>query len=224
MSSICATPIRGRKIRLIKLDSCGNVVTGAGSAMVIMDGFISIKVTPQYEDGTEVVKKRADGSLCVNDKSNPQIKFAQVDGDWCVLDPDAIVIMNGSRLLTNGATGTGMMMSLLSAISARWSLEIWQDVYGVNACNAQGQQQYVYWAFPNVHNAQIQDFTAQNDSLEWKEQAEAQGAGFSWGTFPTANSPNSYLGTNIVNFGDVFGYNITSVAPPAASCGAQTVS
>lgn len=220
MTSLCVSPIKGRVMRIIKLDVCGNPVTGASSAVIVMDGFVSMKATPVYEDGTEYVKKRADGTLCVNTKDPGQLKRVTMDGEWCVMDPDAIVTKNGARLLSSGVTGTGAVVNNLQPLSAHYSLELWQAISGVNACTFAGAQQYVYWAFPNVTNCQIQDFTFQNDVFDWKETSEAFAAGLLWGTAPTANPPNTYLGGSTFVPGDVYAYNVTSTPPPAAACGA----
>lgn len=224
MTSQCAVPIKGRVIRLIKLDVCGNPVTGANSAVVVMDGFVSVKATPQYEDGTEFVKKRADGLLCVNSKDDGQLKRVQLASDFCVMDPDAIVLKNGARLLSTGATGTGAVISNLAPLAYHYSFEMWQYVSGVNACTTSGLQNWIYWAFPNVKNTQIQDFTVQNDTFDWTEQADAVAAGTLWGSTPTALPPSSYINNSTFIPGDVYAYNLTSVQPPAASCGAVLLS
>lgn len=229
-TSLCVTPIKGRVIRVIKLDACGNVVTGASSAMVVADGFISVKATPQYEDGTEFTKKRADGQLCVNQKDPGQLKRINLESLFCVLDPDLRVVMDGARLLqTSGVTGTGAAFND-SINTNRFSLEIWQNVAGRNACNSSGQQQYVYWAFPNLGNAQVQDFTAQNDALEWHETMESMGLGqgasaplAAWGTYPLAAPPSTYLSGNSLVVGEHYAYNVTTTAPPTATCGATLV-
>lgn len=222
MVAQAATPIKGRIIRIMKLDACGNIVTGASSAMVVADGFISVQATPQYEDGTEFTKKRADGALCVNQKDPSQLKRVELESAWCIIDPDVRVIIDGARLLTTGATGTGAFFSD-SLTTNRFSLEIWQNVAGRNACNAAGLQQYVYWAFPNVGNAQVNDFTVENDALEFSETSETMSAGTIWGTYPTAAPPNSYLSSNAFASNEHYAYNITTVAPPTAQIGAQTV-
>jgi|SRR5690348_568428 len=222
MVSQCVTPIKGRIVRVMKLDVCGNIVTGASGSMVVADGFISVKNSPQYEDGTEFITKRADGFLCVNQKDPGQLKRVELESMWCVLDPDIRVIMDGARLLTTGATtGTGAVFTD-GLVTNRFSLEVWQNVAGRNACNAAGQQQYVYWAYPNLGNAQVQDFTVENAALQWHETMESMGAGTSWGAFPTAAPPSSFLGTTFQT-GDHYAYNITTVTPPTASCGAVTV-
>ena len=53
MVAQCVSPIQARVARLIKLDTCGNPVTGASSSVVVTNGFISINPSPQYEDGEE---------------------------------------------------------------------------------------------------------------------------------------------------------------------------
>lgn len=224
MVSQCVTPIKGRMMRLIKLDTCGNPVTGAASAMVISKGFISVSPKPQYEDGSEFTKKAADGTLCVNQKDDGSLKRVQLELKWCVLDPDAIVLQTGARLLTTSATGTGVAFGE-SLATAQFSLELWQDVTGRGACTASGIQQYVYWAFPNVGNAQVQDYSVENDALEFTITAETTAVGTRWGTGLGWTS-NFWLPTNtgsVLNSDEHYAYNITTTAPPTAVCGAQTL-
>jgi len=224
MSSSSITPIKGRVVRLIKLDQCGAPVTGASSAVDVADGFISVKATPQYEDGSEFVKKRADGQLCVNQKDPGTLKRVQLETTWCVIDPDARVIMDNARLLTSGgASGTGAVFTD-ALVTNRFSLEVWQLVAGKYACDpVTGLQRYVYWCYPNCGNAQIQDFTAENDALEWHETVETMSAWPAWATMttPTGAPPSTYLGgSGQLLLGDHYAYNVTTVAPPAATYGA----
>ncbi len=83
MVSQCVTPIKGRIIRVMKLDTCGSIITGTGSGMVVADGFISVKSTPQYEDGSEFVQKRADGTLCINQKDPGTLKRVELESLFC---------------------------------------------------------------------------------------------------------------------------------------------
>lgn len=221
MVSQCVSSIKGRMMRVIKLDTCGNPVTGSGSAMVVSKGFISIKPSPQYEDGVEYLKRLADGSFCVNQKDAGQLKRVQLEIKICTLDPDMMVLTTGSRLLSSSATGTGAMWSENSPVSNHWSLEVWQDVAGRGACTATGLQQYVYWAFMNNQNAQLQDWTIENDILEFTFTAETQAVGTLWGAGTGWATP--WFGANSAVSGDHFGYNVTTIAPPTAVCGAQAL-
>jgi hypothetical protein len=220
MSSICVSAIKGTVMRTIKLDTCGNPVTGAASSVVVEQGFISIKPSPQYEDGTEFTQKLANGLLCVNQKDAGQLKRVALDILMCVLDPDQIVQLTGARLNTSGGvTGTGAFFNE-QVINAHTSLEVWQLVSGRNACSVNGLQQYVYWAFPNVTNVQVKDWTVENATLNFGMSGETQGAGPLWAALPTVLPPSGYLGGSAFVAGDHYGYNVTTVAPPAAGCGA----
>jgi len=224
MVSVCVTPIKGRMARLVKLDTCGNPVTGASSAMVISKGYISVEMKPQYEDGQEYLQRAADGTPCVNQKDDGFLKRMQLTMNWCVMDPDAIVIMTGARLLSTSATGTGVAFGE-SVASAQFSLELWQDITGRGACSASGIPQYVYWAFTNVGNGQVQDYKVENGALQFSIQAETTAVGSRWGTGVGWGS-TFWLPTNtgsVLNSDEHYAYNITTVAPPTAVCGAQTL-
>ena len=73
MVAQCVAPIQARVARLIKLDVCGNPVTGAQSAVVVTDGFVSINPSPQYLDGEEHQQRKANGELCVYQKDPSEL-------------------------------------------------------------------------------------------------------------------------------------------------------
>lgn len=222
MVAQCVSPIKASVMRLIKLNSCGAPVTGASSSMVVSDGFVSISPSPQYEDGTEYLSKKANGDLCVNDIDPPALKRVDLEMVWCVLDPDALVIQTGERLLTDSGavTGTGVAFGE-GQVTDRYSLEVWQPVSGVNACNASGQQQYVYWAFLNVGNSKVGDFSFENGVFNFTISATTFAASTQWGTGPGSDGP--WI-DQAVQSGDHYLYNVTTTAPPTASCGATTLS
>lgn len=208
------SPIKGTVIRLIALDTCGNPVSGSGQQLVT-DGFISVNPSPSYTDPEEIQVRKADGSLCVNETDDPELQNVSLDTNWCVLDPDAISIVTGEQLLTDGVTGTGMAFGE-GPLSTRYSLEIWQRGAGFNACNASGEVQYVYWAFPNVGGTQIGDFAVENAALEFTTTSTTKAIGQTW----LAEVDPDWLGTNVPDSNTHFLYNITTVAPPAVTNGA----
>src|SRR5262245_26266457 len=111
MATICATPIKARVMRLVKVDTCGVPVTGASSAVVISSGFIQVKMSPEYEEGEEFLLKTANGDACVNQKDPSFLKRVGLNLEFCQVDPDAIIVVTGERLITGGApvTGTGVV-------------------------------------------------------------------------------------------------------------------
>lgn len=222
MPAICITPIKASVMRLVSLDACGTPVSGSDSAVVVSDGFVSISPSPQYEDGTEYLSKKANGELCVNDLDPPALKRVDLEMVWCVLDPDALVLQTGERLLTDSGavTGTGVAFGE-GQITTRYSLEVWQPVSGVNACNSSGEQQFVYWAFPHVGNAKVGDFTFENGVFNFTISSTTFAASLLWGDGPGTAGP--WI-DQPVEAGDHYLYNVTTTAPPTSSCGAVALS
>lgn len=221
MTSQSITPIKARLFRIIKLDACGNPVTGASSAVAVTKGFVQVKPSPQYEDGTEFVQKNTNGDLIVNDKDPASLKRVNLEISMCVMNPDVLNIITGSRMLTSGgATGTGVAVGE-GALTARYSLETWQPASGAGAC-ATGLQQYLYWAFGNVGNSQISDFTFDNGIFTFVTKSETKAASTTWST--SLMSLTTGLGANAFQSGEHFVNNITTVAPPSPYDGAVLLS
>lgn len=217
MAELCASAIKGTVMRLVKVDTCGIPVTGAESAVVVTDGFISIGPSPQYEEGEVYQQRNANGAFCINEKGEPELSRVALAVQMCVLDPDATVLITGERLLlTGGVTGTGVAGGT-GLVTARFSMETWQKVTGAGRCNAQGQQQYVYWAWPNVGHAMVQDYSIENGPLTMSFNSETEDASTLWGTGPGTGT--KWI-EDPVEAGDHWLFNITSTPPPTASCGA----
>lgn len=219
MVAVCATPIKARLMRVIRLDTCGVPVSGAGS-LIVSKGFVSIEIAPEYEDGQEFIVKNANGDFCVNEKDPNTLKRVGMTMNFCAVDPDLISIVAGERVLTTGgpATGTGVAFGE-GLLTARFSLEVWQPLAGAAAC-AGGVQQYVYWAFPNVGNPKVGNFSFQNAPFSFQMTGDTKAAATQWGDGPT--SP-SYLPSALTT-DEHFAFNISAVPPPAETgCGAAVL-
>lgn len=223
MSDRQISPIKAKVIRAVKLDSCGNPVTGASSAMLVTKGFTQVQISPDYEEGQEFLVKLADGTACVNQKDPSFLKRMGIEGHFCTLSPDLAQIQTGQTEIFTGSgpiTGTGMMFNT-NVLDSRYSLELWQPIAGVGACDPSGLPLYVYWAFPNVTNGQINDFTFENDVFDWVIANETDGAGYLWGDGPGAST---WLPAGVtVPVGTHALFNITTTPPPAITAGAVTL-
>jgi hypothetical protein len=194
--------------------------------MVVTNGFISIETSAQYEDGQEFLTKTANGDPCVNQKDPSFLKRVNLTVNFCNVDPDAIVLITGERLITGGApvTGTGVVFGE-GLLTSRFSLEVWQPLAGAGACDpTTGVQRYMYWAFMNAGNAKVGDYSFQNDTSTFVTTADTNGASTLWGDGPgtgTSWLPSGFTpdGVNLEHFL----FNITATPPPAAVCGAQSL-
>jgi hypothetical protein len=230
-TSNCATPIKGNMYRMVKLDACGNPVTGTSSIQIISKGFVQVQMDPQYEDGQEFFERTADGTPCVNQKDDPVLKRMQLTIDFCEVNVTGASWMMSARELA--VTNTGFGFAVAEGIATnRYSLEIWQQVAGSGACDASGLQRYIYHAFPNCGSTKVNGYTIENgrSMLQLVSETRAAsstatvgwldgpGSGVSW--LPTGTINQAGGGTGVL---DHWLWNLTTNAPPTAACNPVTL-
>lgn len=219
--SVCANPIRGEVARFTLLDACGVPVTGDGSAQVATDAWTEITITPNYEDGTRLLQLKANGEPCVNEQGPSFLNWIDEVTNLCTLDVDLIALVFGEDPIVSTAEadfvgvqfGTGLL-------NARFSKEVWQPVAGEDACDADGNQRWIYWAFPHEYNARVQELTFTNDVFTFGFASMSKPASPLWdiGDPWLSDSPVSTWGP-----GKHFAFAITTVAPPEPACGAVEI-
>lgn len=219
MASLSGTPIKAAAMRIIKLDTCGNPVTGAGSGVVVTKGWISLAQSPQYQEGTEYTQMNVAGELCVNDKDAPAFKRHQLTLTWCIFCPDAISLITGEDLLTTGsATGSGIAYGE-GLVTARYSIEVWTPMAGAGACDPSGAQQFAYFGWPNVGNTMIGDSTIEQAPYQFTSTSETKAISPTWQSRVGASA---WLDSNTIALDRHSFTNITTTQPPAVpeNCGA----
>jgi hypothetical protein len=222
------TPIKGTHYRIVKLDACGNPVTGTGSLVVVSKGFVQVSMEPQYEDGEEFFERTADGTPCVNQKDNPVLKRMQLTIEFCEINTTGVSYLASARELTAnaaGATGVGFAFSEGSPAN-RYSLEVWQKVAGSGACDPTGAQRYIYNAWPNCGASKIGTYTIENGRSTLQVTSETMAAStaatIGWGDGP--GSGTSYLPTNeVAQAGDHWLWTVTTTAPPTPGTNPTTL-
>lgn len=217
----CVSPIKGTFYRLVKLDACGNPVTGTSGMQIVAKGFVQCALVPQYDNGVEFFQRTADGNVCVNQLDDPVFKRFEMTIDFCEVNETGISWMTSMRELTTGSPTTGVGFSMGEGLqSNRWSLEIWQAIAGANACNGVGQQQYIYNAWPNVGSAKMGNYTIANALSTFQVVAETRAvANSATNGWLAKNGSATWLpsgfGTTSV---DHWYWSITTTPPPAAAC------
>lgn len=222
MATICWSSVRGIVWRLTRLDDCGVPVVGPSST--VTGSFVSIAVSPQYENTDPIRVTAADGGLCVNEPGT--VNYAQTDLTiiLCNVDPDAIEIMTGNPVVVDAATPTPNRVGYrqkCGKVTARFALEVWSEKAG-QACAA-GEKQYVYQVFPLLTNAQFGDDTIENAARQVTLTASAF-CNSGWGVGPydvvmgVGDVPGPLL--TPIAADDNYDVEITTVPPPVPACGA----
>jgi hypothetical protein len=225
--TVCVPLARGRRMRLTRLDTCGEPVPGP-TGQLVTDGFVSVAVAPNYLDPEEITQLNANGDLCVDDQGNPALRWLDLTIIMCRIDPDAFNIMTGNPLVVNDAAtpeSVGFRVDGEQTGTANFALEMWSGVTG-QPCSPTGEAQFGYWLFPFVVQAQVGEWTIANAALTLTLTARTS-TGSTWGTGPasylvradaTTGTPEVLL-TAIDDDTHVH-YETVTVPPPVAACGA----
>lgn len=223
----CSSLARGRAMRLTRLDECGNVVEGPTSTLVTK-GYVSVTSTPVYTEPEDITQTDANGDNCIDDQSDPALRWVTLAMVFCLIDPDAINIITGDPLVVNDATPTpetvGFRIDQAVTGSANFALELWSGKPG-QTCSAESTEEFGYWLYPFVKQAQWGEYVVQNGALTITLTARTS-AGSGWDVGPynvrrdstvpatlepllTAISPTQHVH-----------FETTSAPIPTAGCGA----
>lgn len=150
--------IRSHVVRATKVDACGAPFFGLKSSLVT-DGHISIKLSPQYEDGEETNQKNGGGKLIVVDKALDQLKYYNVEIAFAQVDPDLFNMVTSQPIVMNHA-GDAVGIRIGAAVNTNVALETWSDIPGT-ACGEDGKS-YGYFCLPWVKDGRLGDFSLEN--------------------------------------------------------------
>lgn len=226
MASVCWGSIEGEAMRLTRVDSCGRPIVGAAST-IVSDGFISVGLTFEYEDGEETNQKNAAGRLCKVWKQRDQFKYVTAEISLCGVEPDLheMTTGNDSVLDANGAS-VGITVGE-DPDDAYFALEVWSNIPDAE-CGV-GAQPYGYFLLPFFSAARVGDLTLEATLANFSLTATTKRSnGWGVGPYMVVNSaedgepsvPSKLL--TPLSSKKHFLATMTTIAPPTipAECGA----
>lgn len=228
MATRCFSPVRGRVMRVTRLDGCGRPIYGA-CAQVTSDGFVSVALTANVDEGEAIDVRNAAGRRCVYEPACPELLGYTAVVQFCDVDPDLFQIMTGQEGVIDPQTGDTIGFKIDTAISGcdfGFALEVWTNVPGV-ACDPDdvGEGQFGYLLLPFMQGGVFGDFTIENGAITFQVTGAATKDGSGWGLGPyevmrdAAGEPSAL--NDPVGPTEHMRVFVTSVAPPEPSCGCQ---
>lgn len=222
----CPTFLRGRRMRVTRLDNAGRPVYGA-QAFVVTAGFVSVELGAEVEDGEETTVTNASGEICVSEKSPDQVKWRNITMTFCQVDPDLIQMINptAKKVLDGHGNTVGWRTTQALSGDAGFALEIWTDLANVDATvvDPDGEGAWGYVLLPWCVGGAPGDLTIENGALSFVFNGTTK-VGGGWGVGPynitMANAKCGPLLTPILSDEDSH-IQIVSCKPPVAACGAQ---
>lgn len=220
----CFNVLRGKRIRITKLDDCcAPPASGTACSVVTSSGFISVGYSAEVESGTEITVKNADGGLCINDRSCDQFKRWNLELELCEVDPDLMAIMVGLNIETDYAGEAVGFRTPEGQVCNKFGFELWTGIPGIDCDPAQPDAQYGYVLLPCVTGGVIGDFTIEEAATTFSVSAYTDGGG-TWGQGPydvipqdAANTPGPLL--TPMDRKEHMLLRTTTIAPPDAVCG-----
>jgi hypothetical protein len=225
MPTVCGSMARGRMMRLTRLDECGTPVEGVCSTLVT-DGFILVTDTPNYQDPEEITQPNANGALCVDDQSDPALRWLDLAIQMCVVDPDAINILTGDPVVSDDAAvanTVGYRVDGGLTGSGNFALELWSGVPG-QPCDLTGFPTFGYWLFPWVRQVTWGETSVANAALILNFNARTS-AGAGWGVGPYNIRRDATVPATLEPLLTAIGteqhkhFQWTTFAPPESACG-----
>lgn len=184
MSSRTYPLIGGRRMRLTRLDACG-VPAWGNAAMIVSKGFVSVAVTANYDDGTEIVMKNAADERCITRDADAELINLSIAATFCLVDPDLYSAFTGFPKVLDPATGDTIGFIVDRAVrpsSVKNALEVWSDAVGNAGCDGEDEVPYGYLLWPFMAGARVGDYTIEagavtfsvtgiltKDGTQWEE-------------------------------------------------------
>ena len=228
----CLSLVKGRRIRVTKLDGCGRPVYGDDS-QVVSKGFISVAFTANTTESDEINVTNAAGEVCVYEAAVTSLVGYGIEVQFCEVDPELFALVTGQPvvLAADGSTVVGFDVDTkITLENSNFAMELWAGSPAADACtdpNAQGN--FGYLLLPFLSGGILGDFTVENGSVTFTLTGANTKEGNSWGTGPY----NVMLNDDVtpvpapmatpVSTSVALRTMIVDVAPPADACGARPV-
>jgi hypothetical protein len=223
MASKKIKSIKGRVMRLTRLDECGAPATSEECGVIVTEGFISVTLSNEIEAGEEYTQKNAWGDFCIAEKDGDRVKWANVAISMCEVDPEILDLVGGANPVVVGSDTIGATFGTEPNPNA-FAIEVWTKKAGSEACGASGgNPEWGYFVVPYVRNGILDgDLTIENAPLTIGLKGEGIGASDTWGVGPHGDNPMK--ATTGFPAGDLYGIVVTDVQPPAVTDGCQPIS
>lgn len=220
----CFPLVRGRVMRATRLDECGRIKPAAVSS-IATDGFVSVALTANIEEGEEITVVNAAGRTCVRDAAVPTFTGYGIAITFCDVNPELYAMMTNQKVVFDSAgEAVGFRVNSKVDISkANFALEVWSNVPGV-ACDPLDEAAagaYGYTLIPFVSGGVLGDFTFENGAVSFTLQNAASKDGTGWGVGPYDVVPGAAGASPLLeplDANDHLHVQYTTVAPPEPSC------
>lgn len=224
--------VRGKRLRLTRVGDCGLPIKGEKST-IVTNGFVSINLTKSMKDAEDLEQTNADGTVCIADRTPPELKWFEVEIEFCRVDPEVLSFFTDDPVVLDYAhKPVGFRSSKSVKVSEGAAIELWTGV-GSDDCDiptddtaleaGKSAAPYGYFLLPYIKEATMGDIEIGSQVTTFTISG-ITGAAPKWGRGPynvvptdAKNTPGRLLtpmGMEHLHF------QRTTIAPPKVTDGA----
>jgi hypothetical protein len=227
----CLSLVKGRRIRVTRLDGCGRPIYGDDS-QVVSKGFISVAFTANTSESDEINVTNAAGETCVFEAAVTSLTGYGIEIQFCQVDPELFALVTGQPVVLGSDNSTVIGFDVDTKIgleNSNFALELWAGSPAGDACATEGAQgSFGYLLMPFLQGGILGDFTVENGAVTFTLTGANTKEGNSWGVgpyddimldggSPAAPGPMTTPVSTSVALRTI----IVDLAPPADACGAR---
>lgn len=228
MATHCFIPVRGKRLRLTTLDLMGNIPSAStADAWLATNGFISVNLTSEIEEGVEIIQRRADGALCVNERSSPSFKRFNFEAVFCGVNPSALAMITNAETYEDYGGDIAGITVAEGEITKNFALELWTGLTGQIQVPGEDEASG-YLLLPFVGAGVIGDITVDGENaVNFTVTGASTKGGNQWGVGPydvllDETSEAAPLPTPLDSMDHLLLMD-TALAPPPHACDPQAM-
>lgn len=223
MATHCFSPVLGKRIQVTELDECGRVIPGT-SRFVSTDGFVTVTLSSEIEDGTEIIQRNAAGQLCVNEKMADSFKRFTAVIDFCGVNPSLLAIVSNAEPYEDHAGDVAGFTVPEGEINKKFAFELWTGLSGQSCLpGEQADEASGYMLLPFMQAGVLGDITIDGENAVTFQLTGAYSrGGNAWGTGPfyrlrDADGAPAVLPSALDPYDHLLLID-TALAPPPVAC------
>lgn len=227
MTTHCFTPVLGKRLRATELDTCGAVTPGT-SEQVTTDGFITVTLSSEVEEGTEIIQRNAAGQLCVNEKMADSFKRFTVEIEFCGVNPSLLAIVSNAEPYVDYAGDVAGFTVPEGEINKKFALELWTGLSGQACLPGGGDEASGYMLLPFIQAGVLGNIEMDGENaVTFSLTGAYTMGGNSWGFGPyevlrDTNATKALLPSPIDSYDHLLLID-TALAPPPVACSPTVV-
>lgn len=178
MATHTYAPLFGRRIRVTQLDGSGSPT---GLNYFVTDGFVSVSLTAETEDGAEIILRNANNDLCINEKLANTFKRLNASVRFCGVNPTLLSWMSNAETYADYAGDDAGFVLNEGLIQGQFALELFTGLAGSLSDESAGG----YALLPFLTKGTLADLTFDGENaVDFTVQNMLSASGNAWGAGP----------------------------------------